>query len=104
MILSGSVSFRLWLQQLAANSGQWAAVACRAPAIRGNLMPPPTHLQMASLLSKNVFLILAHLILRHNFGSPPISGISLTFSHFRIFCGNRLNKSKLILNVRKKCL
>ena len=40
MILSGSVSFRLWLQQLAANSGQWAAVACRAPAIRGNLMPP----------------------------------------------------------------
>ena len=41
MILSGSVSFRLWLQQLAANSGQWAAVACRAPAIRGNLMPPP---------------------------------------------------------------
>ena len=41
IILSGSVSFRLWLQQLAANSGQWAAVACRAPAIRGNLMPPP---------------------------------------------------------------
>ena len=41
MILSGSVSFRLWLQQLAANSGQRAAVACRAPAIRGNLMPPP---------------------------------------------------------------
>ena len=59
MILSGSVSFRLWLQQLAANSGQWAAVACRAPAIRGNLMPPPPHLhphlQMASFLSKNVF-------------------------------------------------
>ena len=43
MILSGSVSFRLWLQQLAANSGQRAAVACRAPAIRGNLMPPPTY-------------------------------------------------------------
>ena len=41
MILSGSVSFRLWLQQLAANSGQRPAVACRAPAIRGNLMPPP---------------------------------------------------------------
>ena len=59
MILSGSVSFRLWLQQLAANSGQRAAVACRAPAIRGNLMPPP-HLQMASFPSKKCALTLAH--------------------------------------------